>query len=82
MKLFKLWRDTPKGWDYFDSCIVAALNEEEAKTIKPKPSGADEMEDWEKWKWWVPVEEVKCEYIGEAAEGIERGVVLASYNAG
>ena len=32
--------------------------------------------------WCGKLEDVKCEYIGEAADNINKGVVLASFNAG
>lgn len=31
---------------------------------------------------WVPLSDVRATFIGSAAEGTERGVILASFNAG
>jgi len=79
MKLFILY-GTASGYDTFDSCIVCAENEEEAKNINPMYG-----EKWVYWcecEWAKSPEDVTVEYIGEADENIEKGVVLASYNAG
>ncbi len=35
MKIYKLWQDVNNGYDTYDSIIVCAENEEEAKRIHP-----------------------------------------------
>lgn len=76
MRLYKLSQSVNNDYDTYDSCIVAAENTEEARNIHP---GA--YLHWEMY-CWCSVENVQVEYIGEAREGIERGVILASFNAG
>lgn len=78
MKLFKISQSKKVGYDTYDSAIVAADDEIIARSIHP--SGL-------KWSsrsgnWCSKPEFVTAEYIGEAAQGTERGVILASYNAG
>jgi hypothetical protein len=89
MKLFKLSIEA-EGYDMFDSVVVAADNEEEAKKIDPEGDGR--MACWvpghEIPQWWLrghwakTEEEVTVEYLGEAKPGTQAGVILASYNAG
>jgi hypothetical protein len=77
LKLYKLSQNANNWFDTYDSCIVAAESAEEAVQINP--SGKWE----EKYSGWCSsVEQVECEYIGEAAEHITKGVVLSSFNAG
>lgn len=79
MKLWLLSRDFG-GYDYYDkydSCVVASETEDDARTVNP--SGNE-------YPWphdaWVKPGQVQVKYIGEAAPGIERGVIVSSYNAG
>ena len=86
MKLYIISNNESGGYDTFDSAVVCAENEEEARKIHPG--------EWVKDKWWekpvkdcdsswaTRLENINVEYIGEADEGIEPGVILASFNAG
>ena len=75
-----------KGYDYYDSAVVVAKNEVEARKINiDRRVGYDyvtsnrelvEMEEW------VEPEFISVEYLGKAASGTKSGVILASYNAG
>ncbi len=81
MKLYLLAQDDNNDYDTYDSCIVCAENEEDAKTITPnggvytEPVG--QYTDWAKSK-----DNIFCEEIGEANDKQVRGVILASFNAG
>ena len=77
MNLYYLWQDENKDYDTYDSCVVCAENEEEAKSIHP-----DENWGWRSCTWASSVENVKCELIGIATDNVEKGVVIASFNAG
>jgi hypothetical protein len=88
MKLYLLSQDENDDYDTYDSCVVCAENEEEAKKIKPHP---DSLNDWnipEHYKTWpsstwcTKIENVECQYIGEADPSVEKGVVISSFNAG
>jgi hypothetical protein len=73
------WRDKSEQpeYGYYDSCIVAASSEEQAKSTHP---------DGESSAWdlgtWCAIDEVSCTKIGIAEENVIPGVVLASYNPG
>lgn len=96
MKLYRISQDENDGYDTYDSAVVAAISEDEAKKIDP--SGfrrwSDEKEMWmfqyadgterpesDHNSWASSPEKVKAEYIGESAR-VEAGLVLASFNAG
>lgn len=78
MKLWRIWQTVNDGYDTYDSAVVAAETENDARKINPcawPPSGPDEC--------WAMPEHVSAQYIGEAAPGIEAGrVIVASFNAG
>ena len=81
MNLYKISQDVNNDYDTYDSAIVAAYSEEEARMIAPSGDSewdgtADEYSDW------CAASDVSVKLIGLAAHGIEKGVVLASFNAG
>lgn len=81
MKLYLLTQSASTGYNTFDSILVAAKNEEDAKTIAPNgqrfPEEYSHVGDWAR-----TTKQVDAELIGIARKGIERGVVIASFNAG
>lgn len=78
----KLWRISQKasGYDTYDSAIVAAVSKTDAKKIRP--DGSECGETRHPHDTWCAISEVEVEYIGVAAKRIERGVILASFQAG
>lgn len=81
MKLYLIQQDTNMGYDTFDSAVVAAKSEEDAKTIHPY-ADADRT-GWESNTTWCKTpEQVQATLIGTACKGTARGVVLASFYAG
>ena len=82
MKLFKLSQDENNSWDTYDSCIVAAEDEKQASYIHPCEWSSDPWGQHRYREWASSPTNVKVEYIGEAAEGVEEGVILSSFNAG
>jgi len=85
MKLFKLSQTENSGWDTFDSLIVTAETEEDARNIHPQEYWDDPSEiEWGEpyGTWCSSPDSVEVEYLGEAKEGTERGIILASFNAG
>ena len=70
MRLYLLSQDVNDGYDTFDSAVVAARNEDEARKTK--------VGDYEEWA--LP-EEVDVKLIGTATKGTEAGVIIASFNA-
>ncbi len=77
MKLWFISQKVNDGYDTFDSAVVAAESETEARSIHP---------DGRKREYcvssWTRKENITVDYIGTAKEGTERGVIVASFNAG
>jgi len=75
------------GWDTFDSLVVVADSEDEARLIHPEESWcyssrADLWED-NSYTWVNTPEEVIVAEVGEANDNQEAGtIVCASFNAG
>lgn len=80
LNLYLLSQTVNNGYDTYDSCVVAAPSEEEARTIRP--SSHSEWGDERAHSWARFPEEVKVTLIGLAEENVPEGVVLASFNAG
>lgn len=80
MKLYKISQykdDEYVEYDTYESLIVVADNEQEARCIFPRDSRFPPD-----YSWTTP-EKVIVEYIGEAAPNLVQGtVVLASFKAG
>ena len=72
MKLFRISQEVNRGYDTYDSAVVCAESEEEARSMTPDEYGAG----------WTDAVNVKVEYLGKAGEGLEKGVIVASFNAG
>ena len=85
MKLFKISQSENNGWDTYDSAIVAAETEEDARKTHPSASQPyPRGEYWDSYVWVSPkdISKVKVEYIGEAKEGTDEGAICSSFNAG
>jgi len=96
MKLYKLSQNVNNDYDTYDSVIVSAVNEDDAKTIHPSEyvthyrngdwygthTGGDERGKEYKFGYyeWADISQIKVEYLGETE--LKRGVILASFNAG
>ena len=77
--LWLLTQTRNKGYDTYDSCVVAATSADEAKKIHPMGGLI-----WESRSdsWARDIEDVTTTYLGIADSTIKRGVVCASFNAG
>lgn len=80
MNIYKISQDVNNGYDTYDSAIVAAESEDQARNIHP--ANDDEYDGWEHNSWADNPEQVKVELIGITKEDTEQGVILASFNAG
>ncbi len=95
MKLYLISQNENSGWDTYDSAVVAAENESEARIINP--GGYREWDrEREQFHWidsvppsyddrdssWTRPENVEVEYLGEAAALVGKGVIMTSFNAG
>ena len=82
-KLYLLTQDEVCSYDTYDSCVVVAETEEEARWIRP------DYGTWEKPSyspsWPTKVENVEVKFIGYAATdaSLKAGdLILSSFNAG
>ena len=95
LKLFLIEQFAVDGYDTYDSAVVAAADVESARRIHPgqhcewsaftgngcwisrrdgEPARIDD---------WAPhIDSVSVRCIGDAVDGTEPGVILASFNAG
>lgn len=83
LKLFIVENPSSRGYhDTYDSMVVAAESEEEARQWHPNgdyPSGV-----WDKLIGcdWSKPDKVNVTYLGIATSDVEAGVVCYSFNAG
>jgi hypothetical protein len=100
MNIYRISQNINDRYDTYDSAVVCAETEDEARKIHPSPF----TKFWRDNKWfgidvngkeyqssdgyssnWVTgdnLKEIKIEYIGVAKDGIEKGVIVSSFNAG
>ena len=81
MKIYLLSQKENSGWDTYDSCVVCAESEEDAKTIFPDGGDFNNKNDW-MYEWATSLENIQCKEIGIANDKQNRGVICASFNAG
>jgi hypothetical protein len=82
MNLYLILRPGLTNWDEYEGAVVAAEGEEAARNIHPDGELDEPLSEKFRLSTWVPVEEVKVKLLGVAVEGVEEGVILASFNAG
>jgi len=77
MKLYLISQTVNDDYDTYDSFVVCASDEDDAKIIHKL-----EAEDYYSSPWVSKVSDIDVKYLGEADESIERGEILGSFNAG
>ena len=97
MYLWKVWQDEQSGWDTYDSMVVAAKTEDEARKIFPNEGCEirwsetlnswvwpinNNIERYDSSAWAADIENVKVKKIGTAEQNVKAGVIIASFNAG
>ena len=105
MNIYLLSQSEVDGYDTYDSCVVAAENEEDARQIHPsefvthvkdgkfmgtysdtalngKAGKEYENDNGYEWVSYRDINLIEVKLIGVADEGIKRGVICASFNAG
>jgi hypothetical protein len=95
LSLYLISQNVNNDWDTYDSAVVAARDEDDAKHINPDGymeegwwKNDDQPYEFTSWSkpraflGWCHPEDVKVEYIGKASPDIARGVVCSSFNAG
>jgi hypothetical protein len=78
MNLYLVSQDLNDDYDTFDAVVVAADNEQDARKIHPSELEWDSYSN--DWVHISDIDKLNVELLGTAAEGVEAGVVLASYN--
>lgn len=91
MNIYKISQNVNKDYDSYDSAVVFAENEEQAKRIHPDRDyrwkddgwvGRDGDKTIATWSW-ADITDVKVEYLGIAHRDIiDPSVIVASCNAG
>jgi hypothetical protein len=82
MKLFFIWQTENTDYDTYDSAVVCAKSEDDARMMSPS-SRAGVIHNFNTYSdWATKPENVNVKYIGEADESIAIGVVCSSFNAG
>ena len=97
MKLYLLSQNTNNWYDTYDSVVVSAKSEDDARTIHPSSDAFDISYKGDKWAWkysdwriweydsgcWVEARYIdKIEVEYLGRTKRERWVILASFNAG
>lgn len=79
MNLYLISQTVNHDYDTYDSAVVAAESEEQAREMQP--DGNPMPSDWQ-FSTWAKPEHVTVRLIGVATNGTSAGVICASFNAG
>ena len=86
MKLWLISQVANDDYDTYDAAVVAAETEADARNMHPGGHGGvlwDRAASERGFSsWCYAPEQVTVRLIGDAIEGTEAGVILASFNAG
>lgn len=85
LKLYKISQNVNNDYDTYDSAIIAAESEHDARYTYPSEYH-DEPRPWngritDNYSNWCDAEYVIVELIGTAAPHVKPGVILGSFNA-
>jgi hypothetical protein len=80
VNLYLISQTEEEGYDTYDSAVVCAASEDEARKLHP--SGRNEQWGTAYSAWCAAPESVTVKQIGVAVEERPAGIVLASFNAG
>jgi len=79
MKLFLISQDVNVGYETYDSAVVVADSESDAREMHPY-DGSLESQDGYGWLRSKDRHLISVKYLGETT--LKSGIVCASYNAG
>jgi hypothetical protein len=84
MKLWLISQTENKGYDTYDSAVVAAETENAARLIHPSSHYLKPVSEWGKscWDWATSPDKVTAKLIGEALPNTPPGSICSSFNAG
>lgn len=80
MNLYLISQTVNKEYDTYDSAVVAAVSEDDARSMPPYGHNI-------RWsdgllRYWASPKYVHVTYLGKADDKVNLGVVCASFNAG
>lgn len=78
MNLYRISQKRNNDWDTYDSAVVCAESEADARMVHPNGEEWDGAATGD----WVAAADVTVDFVGIAREGIARSVICASFNAG
>jgi len=79
MNLYLISQSVNNNYDTYDSAVVAAKSEDDARSMHP--SGCTNLNGKTIWfDTWCSKEDVNVKLIGTAADGVS-GIICKSYNA-
>lgn len=78
MKLYVISQEENNDSDTFDSMVVAAETPTKARMIHPYDTW--DPDDYSVWA--TDPKNVTVKYIGEAKQGTQEGIIVASFNSG
>lgn len=81
MNLYLLTQSKCRGYDTYDSCVVAAESEDKAVLMHPD-GGLITNRNYYSAVWPKDSSHVEATLIGKAIKGTTAQVILASFNAG
>lgn len=81
MKLYLISQHKNTAYDTYDSAVVVAHSEDDARNTHPSFDNRKGPQKYDIDTWTKP-EHVFVDEIGDAAPHMLRGVVCASFNAG
>lgn len=86
MKLYKIWQTVNNDYDTYDSAVVCAKDEDDARSMHPGLALYDDYANWDgkdsEYGSWCNRADVQVKYLGTADKSIERSVIVTSFNAG
>lgn len=87
--IYRIWQDENNDYDTYDSAVVIAASEEDARNTHPASihSWSARLSQGQLWSknsnsWCQQPDDVGVTLLGTAAAGSKPGVVCASFNAG
>jgi len=80
MFLYRISQDVNDDYNTYDSAVVCAESEDEARMIHPNGCSNDWDGKREPFSEWCAAEDVRVKIIGTAANNMPKGVVIASFN--
>lgn len=84
MNLYLVKQRLIKGYDTYDSFVVAAEDKEEARTTHPaKLLRNVPVSDWPEYAGWPrDLDDIEVIFLGKADSNIQAGVICSSFYAG